>query len=207
MLKLRERGVEIIDQSLIDFEAVDLDQYPETDWIFFYSRRGVRYFFDKVDYSTDYEYGVIGPGTASTFYSTTGRSPKYTGNSKAKDIAETFIKYEKGKSILFVKAQNSLNSVQNLLEGNMDCHELIVYKNTIKEDFIIEKCDLLCFTSPMSVDAYTDKYGIKDELLFSIGHSTHQKIKKKTTLSVYSAEHPSEISLLHRIEEVLNQAS
>ena len=197
--RLEEEGVHVIGESLIEFTPLPIGKFPETDWIFFYSRRGVQYFFEQVPYSTDYEYGVIGPGTAATFYEITGRSPKYTGQSDAQKIADTYHLYEQGKSILFVKARNSLNSVQVLVEDIMQCKELIVYENEIRTDFEIEECDYLCFTSPMNVEAYLQKYEFSDQKIFAIGNSTERKLLELTSKKIFKADQPSESALLDLI--------
>ena len=50
----------------------------------------------------------------------------------------------------------------------------------MKEDFEIDRCDILVFTSPMNVSAYFNKYDYKQEVLFSIGERTASMVKTLT---------------------------
>jgi uroporphyrinogen-III synthase len=204
-LKLKNDGHDIIDQSLIDITPVHIEDYPTTEWIFFYSANGVKYFFESQEYSTKYQYGVIGTGTANTFYSVTGRSPKYTGNGIPKDIAENFITYERGQSILFVKAQNSKDSVKNLLLDDMVCEDLIVYGNVMKSDFYIPTCDHLIFTSPMNVEAYLSKYAYLGEQLYAIGQGTADSILSLCGTEAKVSKTTSEYGLYELVAQELNQ--
>jgi uroporphyrinogen-III synthase len=204
--KLKMQGEQIIAESLIDIQGVDISTYPKTDWIFFYSSNGVKHFFDSQEYSTYNQYAVIGPATANVFYSLTGHSPKYTGNGIPKDVADNFITYEAGKSILFVKAQNSMDSVQRLLEKEMDTYELIAYRNKIRNDINLMTCKYLVFTSPLNVQAYFNNYPYNGQKLYAIGQSTASKINSITGVMPRIADMPSEYELYQLVKEDLNKA-
>lgn len=193
--KIKNDGYNIIDLSLIDIKPVAIEDYPTTHWIFFYTADGVRHFFDTQEYSTDYQYGVLSAGTANVFYSITGRSPKYTGNGIPKDVAENFITYEQGQSILFVKAKNSEDCVRNLLSDEMICKDLIVYKNVIKTEIDLPACDHLIFTSPMNAEAYFSKYKYNGEQLYAIGQSIADSIFSLCGVVAKIAERTSELEL------------
>lgn len=192
---LKKQGYEIISRSLITFKALEITEKISSDWIFFYSKNGVKFFFQSQEYSTDYQYAVMGPGTAAKFYQVTGRSPKYTGNGNPQDVADNFIRYEKEKSMTFAKAKNSLGSIREILEGHMDCSDVEVYNNVIAEDLEIPKCEFLIFTSPLNTRAYFQNYSYENQVMVAIGKSTAECIKEITGVQVDYCDEPSETNM------------
>lgn len=198
-LGLQSDVCKVIGESLIQFDPVIIENIPTADWIFFYSRNGIRFFFQSQDYHTDNQYAVIGPSSANTFYQITGRSPKYTGNGIPEDVADNFLTYEKGKSILFIKADKSSNSVKDLLKDDMNCEDIIAYRNLIKESIEIPKCSHLIFTSSMNAKAYFSKYQYSDEKIYAIGKSTGLTIREITGVDAAISQYTSENSLYQLI--------
>ena len=203
--KFEIEGVPVIGESLIKIEAAVIDIYPKTDWIFFYSSNGVKHFFDSQEHSTDNQYAVMGPATANVFYKITGHSPKYTGNGIPKDVADNFITYESGKSVLFIKAENSKDSVRQLVLNLMDTYELIAYHNTIRIDIYLQPCNHLVFTSPMNVEGYFNTYSYRGEQLYAIGQSTADKIKSITGCIAKIPDTPSEYALYSLVSADYNK--
>jgi uroporphyrinogen-III synthase len=182
---------------------VTIKDVPATDWIFFYSRNGIKYFFQSQAYHTDNQYAVMGPASANTFYEITGRSPKYTGNGVPGDVAHNFLTYEQGRSILFVKAQQSSNSVKELLNNDMDCQDIVAYKNVIKDSIDIPECSHLVFTSSMNAQGYFQKYPYNNEKLYAIGHSTALTIKEIIGKDAAVSENATERSLYQLVHQDL----
>lgn len=202
-IQLSEYGYEIIAKSLIEFKQIDFTEHPKTDWIFFYSKRGVEYYFNQKKLDKSIEYAVMGPGTASAFYRMTGMSPKFTGQGNPKIISETFKQFESGKSILFVKAEDSKDSVQELIGATMSILELVVYENKKKTNLNIQKCDILVFTSPKNFEAYIACHELTDEKVIAIGQTTSTFIERQTDLIVPYCENPSEQNLLSLVKDQL----
>lgn len=202
-LGLQSDECRVIGESLIQFEAVTIEDIPATDWVFFYSRNGIKFFFQSQDYHTDNQYAVIGTASANTFYELTGRSPKYTGNGVPGDVAHNFLIYEKGKSILFVKAELSSNSIKELLKDDMICQDLIAYKNVIKNRIDLPKCSHLVFTSSMNAQGYFRKYSYNNEKLYAIGQSTALTIKEITGRDATISENATERSLYQLVHKDL----
>jgi len=202
-LGLQSDECRVIGESLIQFEALTIEDVPTTDWIFFYSRNGIKFFFQSQAYHTDNQYAVIGTASANTFYELTGRSPKYTGNGVPGDVAHNFLTYEKGQSILFVKAEQSSNSVKELLNDDMNCQDLVAYRNVIKNSIDIPKCSHLVFTSSMNAQGYFRKYSYNKEKLYAIGQSTALTIKEITGKDAAISENATERSLYQLVHKDL----
>lgn len=202
-LSLKEKGIEIIDLSLIRFSMIPIVDYPQTDWIFFYSKNGVKYFFEQESFSTSNQYAVMGPGTAGTFFSITGHSPKYTGQGDPHLIADQFIKFESSKSILFVKAKSSKDSVRNLIKEHLSCHDIIVYDNVIKNSDLIPSCDMLVFTSPKNAEAYFSSRHYNDEKVIALGKTTESYLKQHIGINAFYCKRPSEENLFKLVKSHL----
>jgi len=194
-------GYEVIGKSLIEFSQIEITTHPITDWIFFYSKRGVNYYFNQKKHSTSNQYAVIGPGTAKAFYSATGFSPKFTGQGNPEKIADTFKQFESGQSILFVRARNSLNSLKTLLGDSLTSKDLVVYENKIKAQIELPKFDFLVFTSPLNVEAYLNHYTISDQKLVAIGQTTADYIEKRVGIKAPYCELPSERNLVKLLKD------
>lgn len=200
---LKKEGIEVIDLSLIQFSKISIVDYPKTDWIFFYSKNGVKYFFEQESHSTSNQYAVMGPGTASMFYNITGRSPKYTGQGDPLIVADQFIKHESGKSILFVKAKNSKDSIRDLISEQLICHDIIVYDNVIKDAGHIPSCDVLVFTSPKNAEAYFSSRKYKNEKLIALGKTTETYLRQHMGIEASYCEKPSEENLFKLVKNHL----
>ena len=47
-IKFENKGFEIWDESLLEFELIPFEKIPAVDWIFFYSQKGVHFFFNHI---------------------------------------------------------------------------------------------------------------------------------------------------------------
>lgn len=169
----------ITDKALITINSIDFKDEPETSWIFFYSKNGVNFYFNKRPFSESIKYAVMGPGTASAFKSRMGTEADFIGNGDPEPTALEFQKNCSDESVLFVKALNSRNSVYNLLPKNIEKYALDVYENRPLDCFELESCDCLIFTSPLNAKAYFSKYPYNQEVVLSIGATTAHYIIDK----------------------------
>lgn len=180
--ELEQMGIQIQDQSLLEIKAVEFSLEKNYDWVFFYSKNGIRYFFDRYAYNPRTRFGVMGSASASYFKELNGSQADLIGGSSAEQIADQLNDMCGDKELLFAKAKQSLSSIEKILEekhGKLSDH-IHVYDNSVKEDFDIDSCDILVFTSPMNVRAYFNKYDYKQEVLFSIGERTASMVKTLT---------------------------
>lgn len=165
-------------QSLLDFEAVDFDVsvIDEVEWLFFSSKYGIDFFVNKFDVEKiqQKKIAVLGKGT-EYFLNQKGFKADFVGDGHGDTTAKLFDDMiQKNTKVLFPIANDSLEQVQKHLSNNLiECKNLVVYKNTIKENFSKTDADIIVFTSPMNVKAYLSKYKIEPhQTIISIGRST-----------------------------------
>jgi uroporphyrinogen-III synthase len=194
--ELEKYGIQTIGKSLVSFKDVAFQVKSQYDWIFFYSQRAIIYFFKQEKYSQNISYGVMGSSSSDLFRSLTRNAPDFVGAGDASYIAKALTNKIKPARILFVKAQNSLNSIElKINEPSINSESLVVYANEKVVDFEIEACDILVFTSPLNADAYFEKYRYRNERLFAIGKTTADHLTKKWNLRALYPENPTESDL------------
>lgn len=129
------------------------------DCLFFYSKKGVEYFFvTKPELSKHIKIAALGTGTASAVLNTTGKTPDFKGDGNPESTAASLKNVAVGQKVLFVRARESKKSIQQLLANKLTVLELIVYKNVPKNDIQKSDADILFFTSAMYAEAYLKKY-------------------------------------------------
>ncbi len=200
-------GIEIYDESLIDFTAIPFTK-PKTDWIFFYSKKGIDYYFENLDFDPSQSYAVLGSATASYFNIKTNHSADFIGNNNAEQIAEKLKKTIDGDSITFIKAINSIESVENHLQESYKSQALAIYNNCIKnveaiKSMRIPSCDIVVLTSPMNARAWFDYKSYANEKVIAIGKTTAFEIKSIINKDVPYCKHPSESALFQLVKDNL----
>ena len=190
--ELEAAGMEVIGQSLIHFSPIAFEHIPTTDWLFFYSRNAVKYFFEGLKeldmpnlkdlaYLKSKQWAVMGAGTAKALQNK-GIPPNYVGTGHPKSTATNFEAIIKNQKILFIRAKTSKKSVQKLITNQTQVKDLVVYENSIKQNFELPTCDFLVFTSPLNTQAYFQKYPWqKQQKVVAIGNTT---AKSLTTLGI-----------------------
>lgn len=199
-MKLESEGFEIWDESLLEFELVPFEEIPDVDWIFFYSQKGVQFFFNhilknNIRLSEKIQFAGFGEKTAQTIEQFT--KCHFAGTGNAKTTAPDFLKIAKGKKVLFPRAENSQRSVQQLIDNQIITIDLIVYNNFPKRDFNIPQMDYLFFMSPMNAKAFFQKYKLeKDQKIFAIGKTTAKALADLGIKNVIFPNKPSEKALV-----------
>ena len=197
--ELSASDFEVHGESLLSFTPVPFDSIPTSDWLFFYSQKGVQYFFEqylKNGHPTPFPFksAAFGPVTATTIKKYKA-IPYFIGTGKATITAKAFLDCVDKKTVCFVRAKNSRRSVQKILEGEIDSCELIVYKNEFRTDVNLPHFDILVFTSPMNAQAYFSKYQLQqDQHVIAIGKTTQSTLEELGVDCVVS-EFPSEMEL------------
>lgn len=198
----------IIAQSLVLLSPFPVENIPKTDWIFFYSKNGVRFFFQALraiglQLPNDLRFGVIGSGTAETLAKERIQAD-FIGTGEPQSTATNFLPLAKGKSVLFPQAAHSKQSIQKQLEGAITILPLVVYKNEPLKDFDLPHCDLLVFTSPMNAAAYFNRYPfVPNQKVVAIGETTATALRSLGVKEVFIAKEPSEISLAQAVLDIL----
>jgi uroporphyrinogen-III synthase len=194
-------------QSLIEFTRLPFTKVPQSDWIFFYSKQGIRHYFDGLDDPACWtgvrmgmlrkvkqlKYATFGKGSAGFLKSCRNINPDFEGTGKAETTAQTFLKKAKNKKVLFVRGKNSLQSVQHLLKENkMDQIDFVVYDNQPMTKFSVPQCHFLLFTSPLNAQAYYQRYAIKRwQKVFAIGETTAEALLSLGLKDIRIASSPS----------------
>ncbi len=199
---LEMKGWQIEDQSLVKFEKYPITDYlPQTKWIFFYSKNGVKYFLKQVntDYLKNKKFACIGTGTEKAL-NKRGLSSSFTGQGAVKQMIEDFSNLVGNDAVLFPRALHSLKTIQRGIEDQCEVYDLPVYLNVPLENPKKSNADYLIFTSPMNAETYFKHYGIDShQKLIAIGGSTGKKIMHLSKQKVYVSPKPDEDSLIRHL--------
>ena len=207
--QLESAGFTVHGKSLLKFSAMPFNSVPKSDWIFFYSKNGVKYFFERLednnrDIPKNVQWAAIGKGTAKLL-KTKIQKIDFTGTGNTLETATEFLKLAKGQTVLFPQAKHSRKTIQRLLEKNITSKNLIVYKNEMKAQVSVPDCDGLVFTSPMNAKAYfKDRVLFDDQKIFAIGRTTEKTLVSMGIQDYKVAEEPTEEALVKVILELGN---
>lgn len=201
---LSQQGHQVYGTSLIDFIPKEYNLPKDFDYLFFSSKRGVRFFFEQLNssdkrsllFQKGLKIGAIGPVTASAVKAM-GYACDFVGHSKDlnKTIAE-FSSLAKGKKIVFPQAMYSQRSVQIGLDASVEIYDLVVYKNKPKIHFLIPEVDILVFTSPLNVKTYLNAKTIDPtQKIVVIGPTTAKAVKEAGYTNYYLSNAFDELSL------------
>lgn len=194
----------IVDYSLLQFETIHFQELPDSDWIFFYSQKGVVHFFDQVN--TD---DIAGRKIAA-FGAKTANALKdfevpvhFIGTGYADQTAPAFLLLASGETIIFPRASNSRKSMQKSLGQKIEAIDLVVYDNIPKEKVVIPPCDILIFTSPLNAKTYFQHYPrLEAQKIIAIGKTTAGTINELGIRQIFIPDHPNEEALLKLVEEI-----
>lgn len=202
---LRSDAYKVFGESLIEFTPLEFGPLPSVSWIFFYSPRGVRFFFNNVPEEfifLNYKYGTIGAGTAKCLKN---YIPKvhFIGTGAPEETAIAFRKIVSEQRVLFIRALKSKKSIQNLLDKHVTIFDLAVYKNEIKQHFELPSIDYAVLTSSMNAEAYFGNYPWNyAKHIIAIGQPTAKTIYALTGKMPYLPINPSEQAIAELILEL-----
>lgn len=194
--------IEILDESLLDFEPVAFKTLPVTDWLFFYSQQGVFHFFEQWKGEPLWKnLAAFGPKTGSMLREK-GHCVAFTGDGVAENTAKAFLLVGRQSKVTFVRANHSRKSLQQLLENECLISDLVVYNNKPRNSFEIPFCDILIFTSPLNVSSYFTQNPIQEnQKIIAIGNTTLESIKGLGIQDVAVPEHPTEEALAQLLKK------
>ncbi|MDH3648202.1 MAG: uroporphyrinogen-III synthase [Saprospiraceae bacterium] len=183
--------------SLIRIKSLELEPFPTTNWIFFYSRHGVQYFFSQLDdiLPKHTKYASIGPKTAAAIRAY-GHQVSFTGDGHSVSTAAGFALVAKGQSVLFPRARQSMQSIQKQLTDEIIMHDLVVYDNQGKDHVKKSNADYIVFTSPLNAKTYLEKHSLdSQQKAVVMGDSTGACLRSLHVTNYLMPEKPSEESL------------
>lgn len=200
--RLTAAGHQVTGRTLIEFEAVPFEKVPPCDWIFFYSRRAVRFFFDQLDGPLPgVKLAALGSGTAGTL-ERYGHRADFTGTGQPEESARAFLSVAAGQRVLFPRARHSRQSVQQALGDAVESVDLIVYNNRPGTMIPGDSFDVLVFTSPMNARAYFDRRKRRSgQRVIAIGHTTAAALQLLDIQGVEVAPRPSEEAMARVVLE------
>jgi len=205
---LSEKGIGIEAQSLVEFSALVFELPPHFDWLFFYSKTGVEFFFKQVNLDqlpNNVKIAGLGPATAHRVQIISGRTPDFIGNGTPEQSASEFSKIAKGQTVLFARAADSRQSVQLLLQSDINVIEIIVYKNKIIDNVAATSANIMVFTSPLNAEAYFKKHKLTTvQQVIAIGNTTEKALQALGVKKIIVAESPDESALAVEVLKVLS---
>jgi uroporphyrinogen-III synthase len=190
--------------SLIQFKPVDFDSnWEQSDWLFFYSKRGVAYFSDVAHPLPHHKIGCIGPQTAAYCEERLGRRVDLVGSSDGPSTANELLGLvTTGDVICFMRADNSLKSVQAHLPEEI-VMDVICYTNEPKPDLALPLCEVAVLTSPLNARTWVDAYPGDRSIvtIIAIGRSTSHALNGLGLSHIISAK-ATEGSITNRIKDL-----
>ena len=192
------KKLSFVDQSLIKFNPVKFD-LPWSEWLFFYSKNGVKYYFDQQppQRMRSHKLACFGSGTASYLLDNYGFMPDYIGTGERKSTTLGLLDAASDESICFVIGRNSIRSVQELIADKLETTEICVYDNIPESKLDLSNYKTAIITSPLNYESFVNNGG-KAKHLISIGETTSQKIKDlNPAAEVHQSDEPSELGILN----------
>lgn len=197
---LEKEGFSVEGISLIQFFSLTFEAPRSIDWLFFYSKKGLQFFFEGLNreewnYFSNKPIATLGKSTQEAALEL-GLEIAFSGTGNAQVTSGDFLKLAKGKRVLFPRAAQSMKSVQSKLADQIEVLDLIVYKNVPKINFSVKEADYLVFTSPMNARTYFKKMQyLSFQKVVAIGTTTEQALKYLGLNDVLCSPEPSEIAL------------
>lgn len=198
--QLSALGWEVSGLPLIQLSPLFFDMIPTTDWIFFSSGNGVRFFFQTLEQQNIQipiaQWAAIGPATATALAHYVDQVD-FTGTGDPGTTLEAFTKRVKKQSVLFAGARNARMDLRNKLSAHTKVLTLDIYDNRPISDPPVLTVDVLVFTSPMNVEAYFSVHRPeKHQVQVAIGQSTATALRSFGITKLLVPETPTEESLV-----------
>lgn len=189
-------------QSLIDFEPLVLHNLPQFDWVFFSSKRSVKYFLQQT-IPSEYKHAkwaCLGASTAN-YLRSKGIEADFVGSANnSNEIAEEFIKASAKGKILFPCSSDSLRKVQEVLEKNksFEVIDAVVYQTIFLHTTLeANTYSAYVFTSPSNVQSFFTKNVLAENAkVVAIGESTAEALQHHKVKNLLVSEGFDEVDLV-----------
>lgn len=177
---LEGNGYNVKGISFIETNQVMIEQVPPTDWIFFASATGVKFFFDQnPELKPKVKFGVIGKSTEEELkkYS---RNAAFVGSiNDTKAVGKKFAKTVGSETVLFPQAKGGLRTIQQQFDDAAKLKDITVYETIKKVSVELPKVEVVVFTSPSNVESYFEKGKISaGQRVIAMGKSTEKKLNQ-----------------------------
>lgn len=173
---LTGNGFAVTGRSFIDFSPLEFQYNVQADWLFFTSKNGVKYFFEKVALAADHcpQIAAINSGTAQAIKAL-GYEVQFVGDTDDTAAAVAAFRQIAGDAVIVApQASDGRGVVQQIIPH---AKALMVYSNTPATDIEKRSEEILVFTSPMNVQAYFSRHDLDSgQRVVAIGPSTEQAL-------------------------------
>lgn len=191
-----QQGISYTNYSFLKFEGLPFNFTNDYNWLFFYSANGVKFFFEGFQETLNLttKIACFGPGTALYLEKNYEVNADFIGQGLAFQIIREFEKeLHTNDKIAFVRAKNSLQSVQKLLTDDRKADDLVVYDNIRNTSIKAPNADIIILTSPLNAKAFFEISNINNnQILVAIGSTTKKEIQKWTNQPILTPLMPNE---------------
>lgn len=151
-ISLLQAGFKVNDQSLLFLEPLGDWEVRDTDWVFFSSVNGVKFFEDNAAFPES-KYGCIGHKTAE-YLREKGIDPQFVGQGiDMEKIGRSFLELCHGETVGFYGSNQSRRFLQNFISKDCVVYDMGIYESRIASK-PIDPADYYLFTSSLNVDAF-----------------------------------------------------
>ncbi len=210
---LAESGeIGMVAQSLLLFSPVHFRTIPKGDWLFFYSKSGVKYFLDQLStlvQIASYQIACYGPSTARLWSKMADRDPDFIGDGKPAHVPTDFVRHiQAADTVVFVRAANSRMTVQRAIEDQIVCQDMIAYRNEQRQDVDIHgHFDCALLTSPLNADAFLQQaVGFKGDII-TLGSTTADFVRQKFDIECIVSEDVAEMGMFRSFQTWMKDRS
>jgi len=208
MVFCQEQKISVHHESLLSFTGIDFSDLLKGDWLFFYSKSGVKFFLEQIDNQqvlSDYKIACYGPSTAKRWQKLSGLTVSFVGNGKPKDVPAEFKNaIDPSETVVFIRAKHSKMAVQREIEQEINCLDIIAYENNRREDIQLESdYNFAMLTSPMNADAFLVACPDFNGSIITLGTTTSEHLLMKYGLLSISASEITEVGMLEKLTQIL----
>ena len=208
LMYCEQHNIHVIHESLLSFSAVSFDELPDGDWLFFYSRSGVKFFLDQItDLQTiaKYKIACYGPSTAKAWESGASIPVTFTGDGKPDNVPIQFKEaIQDQETVVFIRAMHSKMAVQRAIDGQIKCLDVIAYKNSRRDDITIsDKVDYAMLTSPMNADAFIEALPTYSGPIITLGTTTSRHLMKQYHIHSVAADLITELGMVEKLKGIV----
>lgn len=199
---LAANGVHAHYQSLIQTRALTVNNWPETEWVFFGSRNAVKYALqNKPELLKGKKIGAVGPGTAKALESQ-GHRPDYIGQeTEISKVAENFVALvDENTRVLLPLGEQSVRTLVKHWENKLQLETVIVYSTHAFKAPSLPVTNLILFTSPSNVESWVNQGGAIDGVTaLAMGKTTYHQLEQRNFKSIVLCHGYTEIALASTI--------
>jgi uroporphyrinogen-III synthase len=203
-----EYSITIHSHSFLTFQPIPLHWEITSHALFFTSKRAVSYFFNQYSSSPKWSIACVGQATADEVLRRGLNVDFIASNSgKPTDVAHEVANWLAGKSITFVSALKSINSIIDLLPSSQ-VDQVAVYETQITPFQLHTSFDVYVFTSPSNLEGFLKANILPTAAkLIAWGETTAAAMREQGLEPLYTLKTSSEKELVDYLLEIGSEIS